>query len=540
MKLSKLFASFSIFALLFALMPGQIQQASAISPDIVISQVYGGGGNSGATYTHDFIELFNRGTSAVSLAGWSVQYASATGTGNFGANSGQLTELPNVSLAPGQYLLIQEAQGAGGTDPLPTPDVTDATPINMSATGGKVALVNSTTSLGCNGSSTLCSPAQLAQIVDLVGYGSANFYEGSAAAPTLSNTTAALRVADGCQDTDNNSTDFTAGAPNPRNTASPLNPCSGAVEPKINEFVFNHVGTDTHEYAEIFGSPDTDYSAYTLLQIEGDGTGAGVIDSTHTVESTDTNGFWYTGFLSNVFENGTVTLLLVKDFTGAVGNDLDTNNDGVFDSTPWSALVDDVAVSDGGAGDVTYSSTVLAPGFSGSPFTPGGASRFPDGASDWVLNDFDGAGLPGFLGSPVVGEAYNTPGAANELVVPPPEVCGDPFTPIYAVQGSGLVSPLVGSEVAVEGIVVGDFQNNAQPDNGDLNGFHIQDPIGDGDPSTSDGIFVFAPGGMDVSVGDKVRVRGTVMSSSIGLKLAAYRYFVAVFNWERAFPAELP
>ena len=81
----------------------------------------------------------------------------------------------------------------------------------------------------------------------------------------------------------------------------------------------------------------------------------------------------------------------------------------------------------------------------------------------------------------MLGEAYNTPGAANAIYVPPPEVCGDPFTRIYSVQGSGAASPLVGSEVAVEGIVVGDFQNNASPDNGNLNGFHIQDPLGDGD-----------------------------------------------------------
>ena len=90
--------------------------------------------------------------------------------------------------------------------------------------GGKVALVNSTASLGCNGVSTLCSAAQLALIIDLVGYGNANFFEGAAAAPTLSNTTAGLRLLGGLQDTDNNSADFVAGAPTPRNTASPPNP----------------------------------------------------------------------------------------------------------------------------------------------------------------------------------------------------------------------------------------------------------------------------------------------------------------------------
>jgi len=104
-----------------------------------------------------------------------------------------------------------------------------------------------------------------------------------------------------------------------------------------------------------------------------------------------------------------------------------------------------------------------------------------------------------------------TPGSANcEEPPPPPEACGDPFTNIFTVQGNGLASPLVGSEVAIEGLVVGDFQNNSMPDDGDLNGFYVQDPVGDGDPATSDGIFVYAPSGMDVSVGDYVRVRGPV------------------------------
>jgi hypothetical protein len=84
----------------------------------------------------------------------------------------------------------------------------------MSATVGKVALVNSATGLACNGGSTPCSAVQLALIKDLVGYGTANFYEG-AVAPTLSNTTAALRLAHGCTETDNNASDFAASAPTP-------------------------------------------------------------------------------------------------------------------------------------------------------------------------------------------------------------------------------------------------------------------------------------------------------------------------------------
>src|SRR5436305_1134705 len=180
---------------------------AAGSPNIVISQVYGGGGNSAATLKNDFIEIFNRDGSTVNLNGWSVQYNSTAGTGTW-----QVTALSG-SLAPGQYYLVQEAAGAGGTTNLPTPDKTGG--IAMSATGGKVALVNTTTALsGSNPPTT--------NIVDLIGYDGANFFEG-AATPTLSNTTAALRLGGGCIDTDNNSQDFSVGAPAPRNTSSPVN-----------------------------------------------------------------------------------------------------------------------------------------------------------------------------------------------------------------------------------------------------------------------------------------------------------------------------
>src|SRR6476661_4239222 len=82
--------------------------ARAISPTLVISQVYGGGGNAGATYKNDFIEIFNRGTTTADVTGWSVQYAASAGT------SWQVTRL-NGTIAPGQYYLIQESAGANGT-----------------------------------------------------------------------------------------------------------------------------------------------------------------------------------------------------------------------------------------------------------------------------------------------------------------------------------------------------------------------------------------------------------------------------------------
>jgi hypothetical protein len=138
-----------------------------------------------------------------------LQYASATGTGNLGANSGQLTELSG-SIPPGRYFLVQPFSQAAVGAPLPAPDLVDSSPINMSGTAGKVTLVDGTATLGCNGGSAPRNATQQARIIDLVGYGNANFFEGGGAAPTLSNQNVAFRQGGGCQNNDSNSADFTA------------------------------------------------------------------------------------------------------------------------------------------------------------------------------------------------------------------------------------------------------------------------------------------------------------------------------------------
>src|SRR5438132_10571868 len=156
------------------------RSAEALSTSVVISQVYGGGGNSGAQFTNDFIELFNRGGASIDLSGWSVQYTSATGAGNFGSAANLITPLTGT-IAPGQYVLIQEAAGTTPVAALPAPDVTDATPINMGAAGGTVAPVNTPSPRGCNGGSTPCSAAAVASIVHLIGYDGSNFFKREAA-----------------------------------------------------------------------------------------------------------------------------------------------------------------------------------------------------------------------------------------------------------------------------------------------------------------------------------------------------------------------
>jgi hypothetical protein len=193
-----------------------------VSAQVVISQIYGGGGNSGATLRNDFVELLNTGNSPVSVSGWCVQYASATGSFTFSNN--QKTDLSGT-VQPGAYYLIQQAQGAGGTTNLPTPDATGLTA--MSANNGKVALLNSCATALSSGEGVSGG-----RIVDFVGYGStASLFEGAGPTGTLTNTTAALRNGNGCTDTNSNAADFTTGTPNPRNSASPTVTCGGGPGP---------------------------------------------------------------------------------------------------------------------------------------------------------------------------------------------------------------------------------------------------------------------------------------------------------------------
>jgi hypothetical protein len=196
-----------------------VPAAHSASPDVVVSQVYAGGGNAGAPFANDFVELFNRGSTAVDVAGWTIQYASAAGA------NWQATALSG-SIAPGRHYLVQLASGAVG-GALPTPDATGTT--NLAVSGGKVAVVREATLLTCGATAGSCASA--ASVADLVGYGTAADYEGSAAAGGIDNTTAATRDGEGCVDTDDNSADFAAVAPAPRNSSSAPTACGAAPPP---------------------------------------------------------------------------------------------------------------------------------------------------------------------------------------------------------------------------------------------------------------------------------------------------------------------
>lgn len=185
---------------------------ATMNAQIVINEVYGGGGNSGATLKNDFVELINRGSASVTISNATLQYASAAGTFN------QYHPLPVITLAPGQTFLIQEGAGASGTVDL-VPDFVAPIPTNfgsgtnsnpgfaMAGTNLKLALVSDATQV--------VNPTD-ANVLDFVGTGSASQFEGAGAAPVMTNTTSDSRT--NGVDTNNNAADFTNGAPSPQNS----------------------------------------------------------------------------------------------------------------------------------------------------------------------------------------------------------------------------------------------------------------------------------------------------------------------------------
>ena len=186
---------------------------------LVVGELYAAGGNSGAAYANDYVELFNRGASSVAVDGWTLQYASASST------SWQSTALSGTIPAGGHYL-VQLASGGANGAALPAADAAGTS--NLAVTGGKVALVDDATALSCGDSAGSCSA--VAGVEDLVGYGSAADYEGTGAAPVGSATNAVART-DSCTDTDDNGADFATAAPDPQNSSAAASTCSASPPP---------------------------------------------------------------------------------------------------------------------------------------------------------------------------------------------------------------------------------------------------------------------------------------------------------------------
>jgi predicted extracellular nuclease len=187
--------------------------------DVVISQVYAGGQSGSAPLRSDYVELFNRGTTPVTIDGWSVQYAAATGITWRG------TTLTGA-LPPGGFYLVRGATGPVGTD-LPTPDASGS--LAFAQGSGRLALVTAAAPLGC-GADPGCATAP--GVVDFVGYGpGAVSAEGSAPAPSPGVEHALLRAGGGCIDTNQNASDLTLGQPAPRSSTAPAQPCPAGGTP---------------------------------------------------------------------------------------------------------------------------------------------------------------------------------------------------------------------------------------------------------------------------------------------------------------------
>jgi predicted extracellular nuclease len=361
--------------------------------DVVISQMYGAGGNTGATLRYDYVELFNRGSAPVAVGGWTIQYASATGT------SWGKAELPaGTSIDAGKYFLVKLASSntAVGAD---IPGDFSSSAVNMSGSSGKVALVNNNTALsGAQPSS--------AAIQDLVGYGTANYFE-TAAAPAMSATTSLLRANGGCTDANNNASDFSAVAPAFRSAASPANSCGGpAPQPIV---------------------PVCPASA-TLT-----------------------------------YGSGGSIALSASDADGIVNG----------------AAITSAAV----------------PGLSLGSLTPANAV----GASASVALVASPSVMAGAY--PVAIRFTNDQGQQASCTVNVTVEMGTSVVRVPQIQGAGATSPFNGVKLTTEGVVTAKVGT----------GFFIQDEAGDGDPGTSDGMFVYmgsAP--VSAAVGDLVRVAGTV------------------------------
>ncbi len=209
-------------------------EANTAGPGLVINEVYGGGGNSGATLKNDFVELRNTTSHTISLGGLSLQYRSGGATGPAGASG--IDPLPSVDLPAGDTYLVQESAGAGGTQDLPSPDHSGS--IMVAATAGQVFLADTASALD-PGTGDISNP----HVLDFVGWGTTATSFETAKGPATANATSISRDAAGT-DTNSNAADFTAGAPTPTACGT----ACGATPPPP---------PTPHTIAEIQGSGDT-------------------------------------------------------------------------------------------------------------------------------------------------------------------------------------------------------------------------------------------------------------------------------------------
>lgn len=497
--------------------------ASSASAEVVFSQVYGAGGNSGAVLDRDYVELFNNGGAPQSLSGWSIQYSAANGSG---WSSGKFL-LPDVTLQPGQYYLVAMSAAGGNGAALPTPDAVASPAISMAAGSGKVLLAKTTDSQAGN-----CPSG--AQIADLVAYGSTNC---TAVAGTLSATLAAIRNDAGC------AADFSTGAPAPRSALSPLNVCGGVdLPPDVAETVPASGATDVLVNGNV---------TITFTEAVGVTAGAFALDcptgtsAAFTQPATSGTSFTLTPTAALPYD----TVCTVTVFANQVA-DLDGTPDAMqndyafsFTTAPDVPMLSVAGVSqpEGNADNpmvftVTLSDPAPVGGVSFDIATsPGTATA----GEDYVHAAVTGAtiaenGSSYAFSVTIKGDALAEPNETFTVTVS--NVSGavavggtalgtienDDRYQVWQVQGSGACSPLISVPCTLTANTAKTTVDIAPavvtvvgPD-----GFAMQSrpADSDNDPATSDGVWIYtfsttvprSDTGADIAVGDLVRVTGGV------------------------------
>lgn len=190
---------------------GLVSSVAFINAQIVINEIYTGGGILGATLTHDFIELKNIGSSSATLSGATLQYGSVNGQFT------QYHNIPTVTIPAGQTFLIQEGGDGGGIINLLNPNLVVNAVINFDGSGPIIgvgiglALTSGKVALASN--ATRVTGPTASNVIDFVGYGLATQFEGPGAAPSPSILNSISRVAG---DTNHNAADFTVSLPTPQ------------------------------------------------------------------------------------------------------------------------------------------------------------------------------------------------------------------------------------------------------------------------------------------------------------------------------------
>jgi 5'-nucleotidase len=202
--------------------------ANPAATGLVISEVYGAGGNGGAVYNADFVELYNPTASAVRLTGDYIHYRSAGGA------SGGTPYALTGSVPAGGHFLIQMG-GAGTTGAaLPTPDAVATPSFSLAAAGGQVYLLSSSSPITTTG-----NQAGASGVVDMVGAAGSSSFEAEPTAAGATATSSLNRSATGT-DTDNNRVDFSLAGPTPENAGT------GTPPPPPTEYSIAQIqGTDT-------------------------------------------------------------------------------------------------------------------------------------------------------------------------------------------------------------------------------------------------------------------------------------------------------